>query len=365
MNENELLGGFSAVFEELGSNASPSALSIDEDNDDGVTIVGAASSDEPEEDGNTDLITEENKADEMPDDPADNPDDSGSEAQPSEEDKQESEIARSLFGALSEKLDWLGEIEDEPKSIEDLVEKIKSTVEQKAKPSYYSEDIAALDKYVKEGGTIESFINAGGNLIDYDSLDVEDIEIQRELVREYLEEKGFSEAQISRKLEKYEDADLLEDEAKDAIEELKIIKEERNKALLVEQEKMRKQAEIAQQKFYESVVSDIESMTHIGEIEIPKKDRKELLRYIFEVEPDGKTRYQKDYMKSNEGLIKSAYMQMKGNELIKSAVRSGQSSAVQKLRETLKSSGAGSSKSPVSTGSAAPVWSLVSKQLIK
>ena len=51
--------------------------------------------------------------------------------------------------------------------------------------------------------------------------------IKKRIVRELLAAKGFNEKQITRKIEKYEDAGILEDEAEDALEAMKDIAEER------------------------------------------------------------------------------------------------------------------------------------------
>ena len=51
--------------------------------------------------------------------------------------------------------------------------------------------------------------------------------------------QGFSDEQINRKIERYEDADVLEDEASDAIERLKQIKEMQIQQAQAEQEHLR------------------------------------------------------------------------------------------------------------------------------
>jgi hypothetical protein len=62
--------------------------------------------------------------------------------------------------------------------------------------------------------------------LEYESLDMEDESNQRAVVRDYLKMSGYSDESISRKIERYEDADMLEDEAADAIERLKMVKQQ-------------------------------------------------------------------------------------------------------------------------------------------
>lgn len=56
-----------------------------------------------------------------------------------------------------------------------------------------------------------------------------------------LAEKGFNEKQIARKIEKYEDAGILEDEAEDALEAMKEIEETKKEQLLEDQRKQHEQ----------------------------------------------------------------------------------------------------------------------------
>lgn len=64
-------------------------------------------------------------------------------------------------------------------------------------------------------------------------------------------------------------------------------------------------------------------MDSIYGIDIPEKDKKALLEYIFKPDADGITRYQKDYAKSLKNLITSAYFTMKGDTLIDIAKKKG------------------------------------------
>lgn len=61
--------------------------------------------------------------------------------------------------------------------------------------------------------------------------------------------------------------------------------------------------------------------------------------YIFKVDQDGVSQYQKDFNKNlSKNLIESAYFTMKADALISSAKKSGESSAADKLRKMLRHS---------------------------
>jgi hypothetical protein len=89
--------------------------------------------------------------------------------------------------------------------------------------------------------------------------------------------------------------------------------------------------------FMNDLNSSIASLDNIRGISVPKEDRKALLDYITKTDADGLTQYQKDF-NSNiiNNLIESAYFTMKGDTLLGTAKRDGQTSAVSKLRNVLR-----------------------------
>lgn len=87
----------------------------------------------------------------------------------------------------------------------------------------------------------------------------------------------------------------------------------------------------------DSLNSSIASLDNIRGISVPKEDRKALLDYITKTDADGLTQYQKDFNKNMvTNLIESAYFTMKGDALLNTAQRNGQTSAASKLRTMLK-----------------------------
>lgn len=89
--------------------------------------------------------------------------------------------------------------------------------------------------------------------------------------------------------------------------------------------------------FINDLNTKISSLDNIRGINIPKADRKALYDYITKVDADGLTQYQKDFNDNIvSNLIESAYFTMKGDALIGSAKRNGQTSAANKLRTMLK-----------------------------
>lgn len=276
------------------------------------------------------------------------------------------ELIVNFFDSLSEQLGWSDvEDEDKPKTAEDLIEYFKDVIEENSIPQYASEEVEKLDEFVRNGGNLKDYFSIDAD-IDLDNIEVEDNEINQKLVvKEFLKEKGFSAKQIDKKITKYEDAGILEDEAVDALEALKDIKAERKEKLLEEQQKSAREAQKQQQTFFNNVVSEIKGMDSIYGIEIPEKDKRALLEYIFKPDAEGVTKYQKDYAKSLKNLITSAYFTMKGDSLITIAKQKGKKDALDNFKNSLRGSGVTkkSRKQVINNDSTSTIWDTFARQL--
>lgn len=252
-------------------------------------------------------------------------------------DDNETEMVTNFFDAIAEKLEWADVTDEEkPKSVEDMINYFSKVIEEDSKPQYASEEIEALDNYVKQGGDLAKYLQIDAEL-DLDEIDLDDETNQKLVVKSLLREKGFNEKQIDKKISKYIDAGLLEDEAQDAIEDLKEIKEQKKEQLLAEQKRAYEQYRQRQQDFCDNVVTEIKNLKNIRGIAIPEKDKKVLMDYILKPDSDGKTKYQKDYAKGGvKNLIESAYFTMNADKLINAAKREGNNTAINKFKDSLK-----------------------------
>ena len=261
-----------------------------------------------------------------------------------EADEEESSKVGALFDAIAEELEWeFDEDEEKPTTVEGLVDYFKNVIEENSTPQYASEEVAQLDEFVRNGGRLEDFYSVTPD-IDLDNFDTTEEHNQKLIVRQLLTEKGFTDKQIARKIEKYEEAGILEDEAEDALESMKEITEKKKEQLLEQQRIDHEKAVERQQTFFNDVVGEIKAMDSVRGIKIPEKDKKALLTYIFKADANGKTQYQKDYSKSVKNLIESAYFTMKGDTLLDTAKKMGTSSAIRNLKQSLRSTGVSKSK---------------------
>lgn len=281
------------------------------------------------------------------------------------EDNNEENVVTNFFDAVAEKLNWeFEEGEDKPKNVDELINYFQNVIEENSKPEYSSEEVEALDNFVKQGGDLKKYLTIDAEL-DLDDIDIEDEANQKLVVKQLLKEKGFSTKKIDKLVSRYEEAGLLEDEAQDALEDLKEIKEEKKKQLLEDQKKTYQIQLQRQQQFYDNVVSEIKGLKNIRGITVPEKDKKVLMDYILKPDTDGKTKYQKDYAKGGvKNLIESAYFTMNADKLIEAAKREGNNSAIDKFRRSLKSSSITTKSRKQATGSDDdPIWFSAARQL--
>ena len=281
------------------------------------------------------------------------------EVEEEEENEEESSQVTALFDAIAEELSWEfteEEEEDKPKTVEELVNYFKDVINEQSKPEYASEEVAKLDEFVRNGGRLEDYFTVSTD-IDFENIDMDDENNQKLVLKELLAKKGYSDKQITKKIERFEDAGVLEQESKDAIEELQEIAEKEKERLLEDQKKQKEEIMQRQQKFFDDVVGEIKSLDNIRGIKIPPKDKKELLAYIFKADANGKTQYQKDYSKSVRNLIESAYFTMRGDTLLDAAKKQGTSSAIKNLKNSLRSTSVSKNTKRINSSSSNSIFS--------
>lgn len=267
----------------------------------------------------------------------DNLDDGNQEEDDTQLVEQERAQISDFFDAFAESLGWDVDEDNKPNSIDELVQYMGQVVEQNSRPDYADERIQQLDAYVKNGGRFEDFYQNMSQNINYNDMDIEDEANQKTVVRDYLKRSGYSDEQISRKIERYEDADMLYDEAVDAQARLQEISDRELEEQQRHQEEIRQQQAQQQRQFMTDLGNSISGLTAVRGIAIPKEDRKALYDYITRTDSDGLTQYQKDFQKNLvTNLVESAYFTMKGDALLGEAKRNGQTTAANKLRTMLR-----------------------------
>lgn len=281
-----------------------------------------------------------------------------------EDDPGEAEQIGAFFDAFAEANGWSVDEDERPKNVDELVDYIKNIVETNSVPEYADERIEQLDQYVKNGGKFEDFYQTQQRTMSYDNIDIEDESNQKQVVRDYYKLQGMSDEQINRKIERYEDADMLEDEATDAVNYLKAYEEQQAQYMAQQQEAQRQAQEQQAMQFAQDLTNGINSLTNIRGISIPKEDKKALYDYITKTDADGLTAYQKEFNGNLvNNLIESAYFTMKGDALLGEANRNGQTSAANKLRNMLRHQTKNHSSYNVGTEKQPQIWDVASRYL--
>lgn len=283
---------------------------------------------------------EEKETDDNQDNDNTTNDNNSSDTEPSAEDVTEAQQVSALFDAVGESLGWnMADFKDEekPVTVEEFTQYLGKVVEHNSVPQYADDRIAQLDEYVKNGGKFEDFYQKQQETLSFDNLDLENEDNQKSIIRELLKHNGYSDEQINNKISRYEDADMLYDESSDALDRLKVIRQQEIEESQKQQEEYARQQEEQNRQFFQSVQSDINNLSTIRGISIPKEDRAALYEYIFKVDQDGVSQYQRDFNKNlSKNLIESAYFTMKGDSLVSGAKRDGETSAAEKLRKIMR-----------------------------
>ena len=355
--QNTIPSGFEDILGNIYSNAEEGGgiTNIDEMMEPNVPLEEDNNNQEPPvkdpEDGNTADPNDDPNAHEdtteppaqvtNPEPPAEPPvEEPVDNTEPTDADVIEAQQVGLLFDAIGNSLGWnMDDIDekDRPLNTDDLAKYFADVVEQNSVPKYADERIQALDEYVKQGGKFEDFYAKQQEALTVDNIDLEDENNQKAVVREFMKYSGYTDEQINKKIARYEDSDVLYDEAEDALDRLKQIRQREVEEATRQQEEMARQQEEQSREFFNTVSKDIQSLTNIHGINVPKEDRKALFDYIFKLDQNGQSQYTKDFNKNlSKNLIESAYFTMKADSLISTAKRDGESSAAEKLRKLLR-----------------------------
>lgn len=396
-NDNSFFGGFEAVVDGLARVERVKPGSSKDPDDDGfetITEIGNAVDEMPiiDPDEITGKTTDDNKKTEEPDNVrtqrrkekesieeteiVDEDEDEVVEAvedsnaqQPitnvSDLGEYEQDVVDFFTDRFNTELGWELTDETKPKTVTEVIDYLKGIVEENSKPQYASEDIEKLNEFVANGGDLKKFYNEAYGSADLELIDIANENVQKKVLSDNLVRLGYSQDKVNKYISRYEDAGTLQEEAEDALEELKEYNRTKAEKLLADQEKVRTTRLEEQQNFFNNVYTNIEKTDSIRGIPVSVKERKELINYIFKPEADGLTKYQKDYAKDYRNLIESAYFTMKGDSLIQKVTQKATSQAAKNLQDKLANKGKRVKNSAThgSQSNTLGAWDTVSRQL--
>jgi hypothetical protein len=344
--EKNTFGGFQAISDFLSSPGSNPSDGFDD-----PIVEGSSSVDLPNPDDNEPIIPDPSQVDDniivppiKPVEPTVPPTTPVTPTEPTtpvddlDLSEEEPLIASYLQEKLYDRFGWeLGADEPKLNSVDDIVEFLKTVVEESSIPTYASSEIEKLNEYVANGGKIENYLEQrySGNL-DLTNLRLNNAAEQTLVLREYFKRQGFNSNLVEKKIQKYEDTGILEDEAREAYDLLKKSVEKESQTLLEEQKKVKDANQKRQQDYYNSVVSYIESLQDVRGLPVSASDKKKLKDYMFKPSSDGETQFKRDYESSVKPFIEAAFFTMNGEALVNKMNKKASSEAVKALKSKLE-----------------------------
>ena len=283
-------------------------------------------------------------------------------------DTQES-IANYLKEELEGSLGWSIPEDYEIKSMEDVVDFMGDLVSKASKPTYANEEVQAYDEFVKNGGSLRDFYTATAEgKVNTEDFNMENEFNQKMILKEHLKNQGYKDSQIDRRITRYDEAGVLEDEATDALEMVKEHNETTSQKLLDQQENEARRVKEDQLSFIDNVEKEVKALESIRGMKVSEKERNELLPYILKSETSGNTQYHKEYMDNYiRNLVESAYFTKNGQALIEQSKKKGQTEAYRSLKRKLDTNKGNKGKSNEGRDygdSASSGLSLLGKQLL-
>jgi hypothetical protein len=232
-----------------------------------------------------------------------------------------------FYNLFHEKLGWeVPEDEMPENSIEGLIGYMNDLVEKNSKPQYSDETVAKFDEYVKNGGDPAKFLNIMYGSKDYAGVDLTTDADKKQVIKEYLSKVNPDKSAdwIDKKINRFEDAGVLDDEAADALEELKSYQSREKENIVAKQQAERE----AQEQLYTTQLRELETTIlnkkEIAGIPVSQKEAKEFFEFLTKPEKDGTTAYEKTLSQDKEAAFKMAFLAYKKFDVnnLKSAVKS-------------------------------------------
>lgn len=227
--------------------------------------------DDPNEDESQDESQDEDEDDEEEDS---NEGDEGDENDDTEDNSKVSEVALKLFnqlkdeGALNlpENFQFQGTVESFNDALTHTLESLQKSAQQSLMESIPEEYALAIKYALTEGGDLEAFMHSYYKTNDIESLDLENLEDQRQIVRQYYKAtSNYDDSKIERLIKRLEAGGSLEEEAKDTYTELLEILEERRANLDKQYKNSVKDREDSERKIREELSDIISSSEFIPE----------------------------------------------------------------------------------------------------
>ena len=254
--------------------------------------------------------------DEVPETKAENKEEPVSETTEQVEEEEETSNAFRVFAEMQRDKGLIDYNDEEFEENDDwLFSRISDTIESKV--NEYKETIPTEIKYLLDnyeaGVPLSNLLEMQNQEQVYESISVENLEksdsLQKNVVRDLLMKTGWSEERANKKIQRYEDAGVLHEEAEEALGSL-VEMQKYEKEQFVETKKQEQQQKI---QAHEKWLGDLKD--HIGKKEeilpgfkLSPKDKDNLYKGITKLDREGKNEIMRLREKDPEFDLKIAYL---------------------------------------------------------
>lgn len=199
---------------------------------------------------------------------------------------------------------------------------------------------------------LDDFYKGKSPDIDFESVNLEEESTQKSVLKTFYKKNGFSDEQITKKLDKFEIAGMLKDEAEDAIEHLVKIQKEETKKIIAKEKADADARKEQTKKYYQTLQNTIES-GKINNFTIPVNERKATFDYIAKGEALNKLN---EMWSTAEGRIQLAIMLKNDFKLDKYINQAAKTQTVSSLKQKLEAGKSKLKSSDPRTGSNVGDW---------
>lgn len=234
----------------------------------------------------------------------------------------------------------------DPEEIKDLEDEeafeymINTTVESRLAEykERIPEDARYLLEYLEEGGDPRTYMEMMQRP-DYSKVKItgdENLAMQKKVIRDFLAYQDYSSEQIERRIERYLEKDLLEDEAEIALEQLQKAQSKEREFLLRQQKEAQEQAQKQYDDYLVELKGKVTSKKDIAGFELKPDQARKLYDHMTKpVTKDGKTQFMLNYEKDPDAMLKVAYFDMMGWDFSK-VTKQVETKVTKSLKDKLK-----------------------------
>lgn len=252
----------------------------------------------------------------------------------------------SVVQAVAEWAKAKGIFDYEADQFEDSEDWLENKLLEKSK-SYADEWKESLPPIIKEvinnyeeGVPLDELIYSKSREMEYNSVDEEDLGksdgLQKKLVADWLYTQDFSDEEIESKIKKYEDALILEDEAKTALKKLKAYEAKYQEQLKYDTERKKLAAQEQYNQTLKQIETDIMSSEEIiPGIQLSKEEKKKVYEAYTKQDSSRKTQLMKALESDPQAWYKITQFMVLMNGNLKDVEKKLTTKATKKVKETV------------------------------